>query len=368
MRTEVRDDPWARPLSEIAELIDGEVHGPDGLEIRGVAGIREAEPGEITFVANSKYVGEIARTHASAVIVGRDIDIAHVPKAAAAVVVDHAYLAFVQVLELFAFRKRRTQIGIEETAIIGNHVRIGENVSIQAHTVIGDDVEIGDGTRIGPLVYVGDEARLGSECLIYPNVTIREEVTLGNRVILHSGAVIGSDGFGFAKVSETNRKIPQIGTVIIQDDVEVGANTTIDRATMTAGATIIGRGTKIDNLVQIAHNVTIGENCLIVALVGVAGSSVLGNSVTLAGQSGTVGHLEVGDNTVVAAKSGVTKDVPANSFVSGWPAIEHAEDMRQQAYLRRMPALVVHVRQLEERLDELESRLAQGGAGPNGTQ
>ncbi|MBM3216356.1 UDP-3-O-(3-hydroxymyristoyl)glucosamine N-acyltransferase [Candidatus Poribacteria bacterium] len=349
-------DPVApvKMLSEIAELIDATLIGDGSTKIHGVSGIREAKAGEITFVANSKYIAEIAKTQASAIIVGADIDLSHSPTVAAILRVPAPYLAFVRVLEIFAFRKRRTQIGIDSTAIVGSNVRIGENVSIQPYVVIGDNVEIGDDTTIGPFVYVGDDSRIGSGCLVYPNVTIREEVSIGNRVIIHSGAVVGSDGFGFAKVSDWHHKIPQIGTVIIEDDVEIGACTTIDRATMTNGATVIGKGTKIDNLVQVAHNVVIGENCLIVAQVGLAGSTILGRNVTVAGQAGTAGHLSIGENSTVAAKAGVTKDIPPNSFHSGFPAEDHKQDLKHQAYLRRVPQLVREIEALRARIEALE--------------
>lgn len=349
--------PLTKKLSEIAELINATLEGDGETEIVGVSGIREAKPGEITFVANAKYASEISRTRASAIILGYDIDPAKIVTSAAILRVATPYLAFVQVLELFAFRKRRTQIGVDATAILGHNVQIGENVSIQAYTVIGDNVAIGDGTTIGPFVYIGDDTHVGSDCLIYPHVTIREEVTIGNRVIIHSGAVIGSDGFGFAKVSDRHRKIPQIGTVIIGDDVEIGANTTVDRATMTNGATIIGRGTKIDNLVQIAHNVVIGEDCLIVAQVGIAGSTVLERGVTLAGQAGTAGHLTIGANATIAAKAGVTKDIPPNVFYSGFPAIDHRKDLKCQAYVRRLPQMAEEFAELQARVAELEKKL-----------
>ncbi|GIX06920.1 MAG: UDP-3-O-acylglucosamine N-acyltransferase [Candidatus Poribacteria bacterium] len=347
----------ARTLAELAELLNAELHGDGSIQIYGVSGIREAQPGHITFLANRKYLSELPKTRASAVIIGKDIDPERIPAHLAALRVENPYLSFVDALELFSFRKRRVQIGIAETAVIGHNVQIGENVSIQAHAVIGDNVVIGDRTVIGPLVYIGDDTRIGSDCLIYPNVTIREEVTIGDRVIIHSGAVIGSDGFGFAKVSNGHRKIPQIGTVIIGDDVEIGANTCVDRATMTNGATIIGRGTKIDNLVQVAHNVQIGENALIVALVGIAGSTIIEDNVTLAGQVGTAGHLRIGRNSVILAKSGVTKDVPPDSYYSGFPAIDHKEDLRQQALQRRLPELYEQVRELRRKLAELEEAI-----------
>jgi len=343
-----------KTLAELADLVGGTVAGDGRVLISGVAGIREAKPGEVTFVANPKYAAEIAATGASAVIVGQDVDAGRIPNGLPVLRVDDPYLTFVDVLEVFAVRNRRSQIGVHPSAVVGENVDIGERVSIQAHAVIADGVTIGSGTTVGPLVFIGDDTRIGSDCLLYPNVTIREEVTVGDRVIVHSGAVIGSDGFGFAKVSDSHRKIPQIGTVIVEDDVEIGANTTVDRATMTDGATVIGRGTKIDNLVQIAHNVRVGENCLIVSLVGLGGSTELEHNVTLAGQAGTAGHLRIGANTTIAAKAGVTKDVPANVFYSGYPATDHATDLKQQAAARRVPELIHQMRELQARVEELE--------------
>ena len=275
-----------KTLREISEFIDGDLRGDGDLEITGVSGIKEARPNEITFVANAKYRGEMKHTKASAIIIGPDIQC----NGKASIRVADPYLSFVKVLELFSWRKKRSaEFGVHETAFIGENVRLGERVSVQANAYIGDNVEIGDDTIISPLVYIGQDTKIGSGTLIYPHVTIREEIKIGDRVIIHCGAVIGSDGFGFATVSDRHHKIPQIGTVIIEDDVEIGANTTVDRATMTNGATVIKRGTKIDNLVQIAHNVVIGEDCRLAAQVGIAGSTVIKDRVTVAGQAGSCG-------------------------------------------------------------------------------
>ena len=342
-----------KTLKEISELIDGELFGDGEIEIIGVSGIKEAREHELTFVANSKYLREIERTQAAAIIVGHDVTYSDIPL----IHVDNPYFAFVKVLELFAWRKRKTTYGIHETAIIGDNVQIGDMVSIQAYTYIGDNVQIGDGTIINPFVYIGDDTKIGNETLIYPNVTIREDVEIGDRVILHCGVVIGSDGFGFASVSDRHHKIPQIGTVIIEDDVEIGANTTVDRATMTNGATIIKRGTKLDNLIQIAHNVVIGEDCCIAAQTGIAGSAELKDRVTMAGHSGAVGHITIGEDSTVFAKSAVTKDLPAGSFVSGFPAENHAQQLRIQASLRRMPEMLQAFSRLQERVTQLETQL-----------
>jgi UDP-3-O-[3-hydroxymyristoyl] glucosamine N-acyltransferase len=344
-----------KKLKEIGELIDGELLGDGEIEIIGVSGIKEAREHEITFIANSKYLQEIARTQASAIIVGQDTAYSGKPL----IRVANPYYAFVRVLELFAWRKRKTEYGIHETAIIGDNVQIGEMVSVQAHTYVGENVQIGDGTIISPFVYIGDDVKIGADVLIYPNVTIREDIEIGSRVILHSGAVIGSDGFGFASVSDRHHKIPQIGTVIIKDDVEIGANTTVDRATMANGATIIKQGTKVDNLVQIAHNVVVGEDCIIVAQSALAGSSKLKDRVTMAGHSGVVGHTTIGEDSTVFAKSGVTKDVPAGSYVSGFPAKPHAHELRIQASLRRMPEILHEFARLQQRVAKLEAQLIQ---------
>ena len=343
-----------KTLQEICEFVGGELQGDGNIEIQGVSGIKEALQGEITFVANSKYRSEMSRTRASAIIVSEDMVSADKPT----IRVKNPYFAFVRVLEMFSWRKR-TQVhyGIHGTAVIGENVSLGERVSIQAHVVIGDNVEIGDDTIVGPLCYIGNDTQVGQGVLIYPNVTIREEISIGDRVIIHSGAVIGSDGFGFAKVSDRHHKIPQIGTVIVEEDVEIGANTTIDRATMTNGATIIKRGTKIDNLVQVAHNVVIGEDCLLAGQVGIAGSVEIADRVTLAGQAGVAGHLKIDANTVVAAKAGVTKDISGNQFVSGFPAVEHTRDLRMMAALSRLPETLSTIQTLQKRIEELEARL-----------
>lgn len=343
-----------KTLREICECVDGELYGDGEIEISGIAGIKEARPHEITFLANAKYRSELAHTQASAIIIDKEAPCNGIP----AIRVENPYLAFVSVLELFARRKQHpVEGGLHETAILGKNVRLGERVSIQAYTVIGDNVEIGDETVISPLVYIGDDAKIGSKVEIYPNVTIREEVQIGNRVIIHCGAVIGSDGFGFATVRDGYRKIPQIGTVIVEDDVEIGANTTVDRATMTNQATTIKRGTKLDNLVQIAHNVTVGEDCCIAAQVGIAGSTELKDRVTIAGHGGAAGHLTVGEDTVILAKSAVTKDTPAGSHVSGFPARPHAQELRIQAAVRKVPSMLQEFAQLQKRVAELEEKL-----------
>ncbi|MBN1825920.1 MAG: UDP-3-O-(3-hydroxymyristoyl)glucosamine N-acyltransferase [Candidatus Eisenbacteria bacterium] len=339
-------------LCEIAKRIESELVGDGSIEITGVAGIREAKAGDITFFANPRYESFLRSTDASAIILNRNGVSAGEGKAL--LVCPNPYLAFLKVIELFAPRDYEKTTGVHPTAVIGRNVVLGSPVTVGPHVVIEDDAVVGDGTRIHPGGYIGFRARIGRNCLIYPNVSIREDTVIGDRVIIHCGAVIGSDGFGFTKNGLAHMKIPQIGRVEIQDDVEIGANTTIDRATV--GTTLIKRGTKIDNLVQIAHNAVIGEDSILVAQVGVSGSTEVGNNVTLAGQAGVVGHIKIGDNVKVGAQAGVTKSIPAGTSVSGYPAREHSLSRRIYAGIQRIPDLLRKVASLERRIAALENR------------
>lgn len=338
-------------LSEINELVNGKLYGDGDVDIYGVSGITDAEEGDITFVSNPKYEKEASKTGASAIITQDRLKC----NGQAVIQIDDPYLAFLKVQKLFEWRKRESMSwGIDKTAVLGDNVKLGTRVSIQAHTVIEDNVEIGDGVIIGPLVHIGRGSKIGEDCLIYSHVAIREDTEIGNRVIVHNGVKIGSDGFGFASEENKNHKIPQLGRVVIEDDVEIGANTTIDRATMTNGVTLIKRGTKIDNLVQIAHNVEIGEDCLIVAQVGIAGSAKIGDRCTVAGQAGVCGHIEVGDDSMVYGKAGVTKDHKPDAQLSGFPAVSHSKDLRMQASLRKLPSALSRLSELEKKIAELE--------------
>ena len=341
-------------IKEIADIVKGDIEGDGNIIISGVSGIKEAKQGELTFVANRRYANLMNTTHASAIIVSRDISS---DNSRTLIKTDDPYHAFTRVMEIWANGNGQllTKAGIHPTAAIGQCVKLGNNVSIQAFSVIEDNAEIGDNVVIFPQVYIGRKTRIGDETLIYPRVTIREKISIGRRCIIHSGTVIGSDGFGFAPVKGTHHKVPQIGTVIIEDDVEIGANVAIDRATI--GKTQIGQGTKIDNLVQIAHNVVIGKNSIIVAQVGLSGSSIVGDGVTIAGQAGVTGHITVGNNSTVAARAGVTKSVPPDSCVSGFPAQPHDKEKRLKVSLLRVPETNKKVKELEKRIKALEALL-----------
>jgi UDP-3-O-[3-hydroxymyristoyl] glucosamine N-acyltransferase len=343
-------------LEELARLVDGEIIGERDITITGVAGIKEAKEGEITFLANPKYEAYLATTKASAVIAARDGG-----SRKTIVKVAHPHLAFLKVISLFTGNPtEKCQTGIHPTAIVAPSAKLGDGVSIGAYSFIGENVTLGARTKVLPLVCVMNDVVIGEECLVYPHVTVRDRCEIGNRVIIHAGAVIGSDGFGYAKDGEINIKIPQIGIVRIEDDVEIGANTTIDRA--TTGVTLVKRGVKIDNLVQIAHNVVIGEHSMLAAQVGVSGSAELGRNVFLAGQAGLVGHIKIGDNAMVGAQGGVTKSIPADTKVSGYPAREHSLARRIYALIARLPELFAEVKDLSGRVEALEKRKRRGSS------
>jgi len=339
-------------IKEIAEIIDGKIIGDENVVITGISGIKEAKEGDLTFIANKKYKNLLYTTKASAIIVGPDINNS---VNATLIQVENPSIAFAKIMSIVGPEPIKFHPGIHPTAIIGENVSLGKDVSIQPYSIIEDYVKIGNRTVIGAGVYIGHYTEIGEDCLIYPQVVIRERIKIGNRVIIHPGTVIGGDGFGFATVKGVHHKIPQIGTVEIGNDVEIGSNVTIDRARFDK--TYIGNGVKIDNLVQIAHNVYIGDNTIVVAQVGISGSTVIGKNVIIAGQAGIIGHITIGDNAVIGGKAGVTKNVPPNTHVTGFPAREKWEDMRFQAYIRKMPELIEKIKNLEEKIKQLEEEI-----------
>jgi UDP-3-O-[3-hydroxymyristoyl] glucosamine N-acyltransferase len=336
-------------LKEISELVQGTLIGDGEILIRGVAGIKEAQAGQITFLSNPKYFAFVADTKASAVLISQD---APVPDHKPVIVCKSPSLAFSKVIERFNPMKSRVEKGVHATAILGKGVHLGKEISIGPYVVIEDHVSIGDRSVISAGSFLGNGAKIGEDVLVYPNVTIRESTVIGNRVVIHSGTVIGSDGFGYETVEGVHHKIPQVGIVMIEDDVELGANVTVDRARF--GKTVIGKGTKIDNLVQIAHNVEIGQSCMIVAQVGISGTTKIGNHVTLAGQVGVVGHIEVGDHVVVAAQAGVSNSIPSGEIYGGYPAVPLQEWKRNVAHIRRLEKIVDRLRVLEKKVQEIE--------------
>ena len=338
-------------VADIAALVQGRVIGDETTTITGFSGIREAQPGDLTFLADSRYERFLQNTPAAAVLVRPEISQASCP----IIQVDNPYDAFLRVVMQFRPSLSPLPTGIHPSAIIGINVKLGDNVTVGAHAYIGDNSVIGHRTVIYPNVFIGANCNVGTDSVIYSNVSIREHVEIGARCIIHCGAVIGSDGFGFAFRNGKHEKIPQVGTVIIGDDVEIGANTTIDRATF--GKTVIGTGTKIDNLVQIGHNTVIGKHCIVCGNVGISGSAILGDYVTVAAGAGIAGHLEVGAQSTIAALSGVTKSLPPKSIVSGFPAVDHEMEKRMKASLRRLPEALKTIRSLEKRIVELETLL-----------
>jgi UDP-3-O-[3-hydroxymyristoyl] glucosamine N-acyltransferase len=339
-----------KTVEEIATFLTGQVSGDTGVVIENVCGIDEAAEGDLTFVANPKYLKKLETTKASAILVSAQITAA----GKNLIVVDDPYIAFGKVLGLF-YPEEKDPPGIHPHAFVEEGAVISEKATIYPGVYIGRGAKIGHGAIIYPGVFIGRDVSVGEDTVIYPNVSIYRKCIIGKRVILHAGVVVGGDGFGFARPAVENFKIPQVGIVQIDDDVEIGANCTIDRAAM--GKTWIQRNVKIDNLVQIAHNVVIGENSVIVAQTGISGSTKLGKSVILGGQVGLVGHIQIGDNVMVAAQSGIHKDVPANQIVSGSPHMPHREWLRVEACIPKLPEMRSAIATLTKRIEDLEKKL-----------
>ena len=334
-------------LESLAHDLGGRVSGDGSVVIAGVGGIEEAKEGDITFVISEKFIPLLNKTKASAAVVPQEIADVSLPL----LIVPNPLLAIAKILTLFT-QGPYVSGGISDKAEVSPSAEVSEAATIHPFVFIGDGAQIASRVTIYPGVSIGPQVHIGEDSVIYPNVTIYPRCILGKRVIVHAGAVIGADGFGFVKDGEDNVRIPQVGIVEIEDDVEIGANCCLDRATF--GKTLVKRGVKIDNLVQIAHNVQIGEHSIIVAQVGISGSTKLGKHVTLAGQVGLVDHIEIGDNVMVGAQSGITKDVPPNQIVLGSPHLPHRQFLRVAAVWARLRKMKTELDLLRKRVEELE--------------
>jgi UDP-3-O-[3-hydroxymyristoyl] glucosamine N-acyltransferase len=342
-------------LRDIADRLQCRLEGDSDVDIVRVAAVHKAGPGDLTFVSNARYLSQLATTRASAVILGRSNGTAaRVP--CAVLRTDDPYLAFARAVSLFA-PEASPAAGIDPLSAVASDAAIGEGASIGPFVTVGAGAAIGARTIVHPNVTIGANARIGHHCVIHSQAAIRERVVIGDRVTLHNGVVVGSDGYGFARQKDgSHLKIPQHGDVVIEDDVEIGANSTIDRPAI--GETRIGAGTKIDNLVHVAHGVAIGRRVLLAAQVGIAGSATIGDEVMMAGQTGVTGHISVGDKAIVGAKSAVLQSVEAGAFVTGSPAFPHAEWRKASVVFRHLPSMKKRLEELEHRIVELEEKLA----------
>lgn len=339
----------ARPirLEEISRTIGGSVLGSSDATVSGVSSLAEAGPTDLGYVASDRYIKAALESRAAAFVVGRDIPELSRPQ----ILVQNPAYAFARIAATFFVSPVQSR-GIAEQIARGEGVEIGPQASIWPFVTLGDRCHIGARVTLYPGVFIGDDATIGDDTVLYPNVTVREGCRIGSRVIIHSGTVIGSDGFGYVQHEGRHHKIPQLGIVCIEDDVELGANVTVDRATF--GRTVIKRGTKVDNLVQVAHNVSIGEHSILVAQVGIAGSTRLGHHVIVGGQAGLADHLEIGDQVMIAARSGVNRSLTGNQIVSGAPVMPHEVAMKAMAVIPRLPELRRQLRDLEHRMLDLE--------------
>jgi UDP-3-O-[3-hydroxymyristoyl] glucosamine N-acyltransferase len=338
-------------LSEVAERLNCRLEGDGTIEIGRVAGLEQAQPGDLTFFANSRYAPALRRTRASAVIL-KD---GEGPAPCAMLRTAEPYLAFANALGLFVSAPR-PEAGVDRLSYVAKGAVLGRDVSVGPFSSIGKGARVGDRTVIYPNVYIGEGAVIGDDCIIHSHVAVREFVVVGNRVVLQNGAVIGGEGYGFVRRADgTHQKIPQTAAVIIEDDVEIGANTAVDRPAI--GETRIQAGAKIDNLVQIGHGVTVGRNALLAAQVGIAGSTTIGESAMLGGQVGVGGHITIGKYAAAVGQSGITNSIPDRAFVSGYPAIDNKEWLKSSAVFRRLPAMRRKIAELEQRILDLEARL-----------
>ncbi len=337
-------------ISELAEKLGVEFTGDPGLVLDGVAPLDEAGGSDLSFLANPKYAKMLHDTNAGAVVVSPDNAI----EGKAHLVSDEPYMVFAKAVSLF-HPPSHPGGGVHASAWVAQSARLGENVTVMNGATVCENASVGDNSVIYPGAYIGHGASIGADTVIYPNATIRERCIIGDRVIIQPGAVIGSDGFGFAMDAGGHQKFQQVGIVVVEDDVEIGANTTIDRAAL--GRTLIGRGTKIDNLVQIGHNVVIGAHSVIVSQVGISGSTVVGRQVVLAGQVGVAGHLKIGDGSMIGAKSGIMSDIPPGSRMSGHPIQDHRKYLRMLSAMRKLPSFQKEFEDMKKTIESLKERL-----------
>ncbi|MBC7473562.1 MAG: UDP-3-O-(3-hydroxymyristoyl)glucosamine N-acyltransferase [Candidatus Sericytochromatia bacterium] len=330
-------------LEKLSEILNIKYYGNPDLIISGISEIKNAKKNQLAFLFEKKYLKDIDKTNASCLLVNIDFEI---DDKFSYLVSDKPKFIMTKILEIFNFKYNNFK-GIHHLANISNNVLFGENVSVNSFVHIGQNVKIGKNVTIMSGSFIGDNSTIDDETLIYPNVTILANCIIGKKVIIHSGVVIGSDGYGFIQLDNNeHHKVPQIGNVIIEDNVEIGASVTIDRATI--GSTIICEGTKIDNMVHIAHNVKIGKRSLIIAQTGIAGSTIIGDNVIIAGQSGVSGHLEIGNNSIILSRSGVTKNFPEKSKISGFPARNHLDELKNISMINKIPQLIKEIEELKE--------------------
>jgi UDP-3-O-[3-hydroxymyristoyl] glucosamine N-acyltransferase len=344
--------------TDIASFLKGEVIGDGNVKVSGISKIEEGKPGTLSFLANPKYENYIYSTNSDIVLVNRSFE----PKSevkATLIKVDDAYQGFALLLDLYVQTKKNTRTGIENPSYIDQTAKLGEDIYVGAFASIGRNVKIGNHVKIFPQVFVGDNVTIGDDCILYAGVKIYDDCVIGNNCILHSGVVIGSDGFGFAPQEDgTYKKIPQIGNVVLEDDVEIGANTAVDCGTF--GSTIIRRGAKIDNLVQIAHNCEIGENTVIAGQTGMAGTTKVGKNCKFAGQVGLAGHLTIGNNVQIGAQSGVSKSVKDNEIVLSSPAVNYREAIKTYTIIRNLPKFREEFIQLQKDVESLKQAKVAG--------
>jgi len=341
-------------LGKVAELVGARLAGDPDYEVSSVASLEDAGPSDVSFLADRKFLRHLKDTKAGAVVLHPSLADSSAAAGKNLLLADEPNPTFSRVAALFAPPPPTYEPGVHESAVVHPSAEVDPSAHVGPLCVVGEGARVGAGTVLTALVYLGPGVVVGGDCVLHPGVVVREHCRIGDRVVLHAGAVIGSDGFGYETVDGEHRKIPQTGNVVVEDDVEIGSCTCVDRARFAS--TVIGRGTKIDNLVQVAHNVVLGPGCLLAAQVGISGSGRFGKGVVAAGQVGVNPHVRVGDRAVLSGKSGITKDVPPGVIVSGFPPALHSEFLRREVAVKKLPALLDRVRELEERIAKLEGK------------